>query len=95
MAKKQQAQFNGDGFPEKMPKPLTDARDDYLSAMRSSAKASEKKGDREQTLIEAMNKHKVDRIRLDGENRFFEVARDPKIKKKTIPKEQREEAEAK
>lgn len=94
MAKKkagtQQTTFEGDGFPKNPPKAVRDARDEYLSAMRHAAEASKNKGDREQRLIELMKKHDVDRIRLDGENKFIEIGRAEKAKVKTIPKEQRD-----
>jgi hypothetical protein len=92
MAKRQQ-QFDGDGFPARLPKAVQEARDEYLTAMRSAAKAVEKRGNKELALMEAMKKHKVDRVRLDGENKFFEIDNKEKIACRTIPKEQRKEAE--
>jgi hypothetical protein len=86
---KQQA-FEGDGFPEKPPKEVEDARDEYVSAMRAHAKAGQKKAERHEKLIEVMHKHGIDRVRLDGENKFFEIVEEEKIKTKTVPKEERE-----
>ena len=89
-----QQSFEGDGFPEQPPKPVRDARDEYLTAMRDAAKASEYRKDRELRLTELMEQHDIPRIKLDGENKFFELERKTSVKLKTMPKEQeRQQAE--
>lgn len=85
-----QQQFAGNGFPDPPPKEVADARDDYLQAMRDAAKASEEKGYKRERLIEAMRDNNIDRIKLDGENKFFELETEAKVKMKTIPKDQRD-----
>ncbi len=90
---RKQAEFEGNGFPGPPPEEVCDARDTYLSSMRAHAKAAEKKAKSEQSLIEAMHKHEIKRVKLDGENKYFEIEAPEKIKTKTVPKEQREERE--
>lgn len=89
-----QTHLKGDGFPGPPPDEVCEARDQYLSSMRSHAKAAKKKAESEQDLIEAMHKHNVTRVQLDGENKYFEIEAPEKIKTKTVPKEQREERES-
>lgn len=90
-----QKQFEGEGFPDPPPAEVREARDDYLDAMREATKASSKKGDRHLKLIEVMQAHGIDRVRLDGENKFFELAEEHKVKMKTVPKDQREKSASK
>ncbi len=98
MAKKKttgkQRKFDGDGFPEDPPQEVCDARDEYMQAKRAAARASEKKGAKEQTLIDSMREHGIERVRLDGENKFIEIDSPEKVKVKTIPKEQRDARES-
>lgn len=84
-----QLTLNGDGFPAEPPQEVCAARDAFLGAKRASAKANETKGEREVRLIELMREHGINRIRLDGENKFFEIEATPHVKVKTMPKEQR------
>ncbi len=86
--------LEGEGFPGPPPKEVCDARDAFLSAMRAHAKTAGKKGESEQKLIESMHKHDIKRVQLDGENKYFEIEAPEKVKMKTIPKEQREERQA-
>ena len=89
-----QKALEGDGFPGPTPEEVCDARDQYLSAMRSHAKTAKKKAESEQALIEAMHKHDIVRVNLDGENKYFKIESTEKIKTNTIPKEQRDERAA-
>lgn len=84
-----QLTMNGDGFPAEPPAEVCAARDAFLGAKRASAKANETKGEREVRLIELMKEYGINRIRLDGENKFFEIEATPHVKVKTMPKEQR------
>lgn len=92
---KEQKQFDGDGFPEKPPKAVLNARDEYITAKRDAADAAKHRGDRELNLIEKMQEHGIDRLPIDGENKFIEVSATERAKIKTIPKEQREAREGK
>lgn len=92
--KVRQKAMEGDGFPGPLPEEVCDARDEYLSAMRAHAKTGKKKGESEQKLIEAMHKHEINRVPLDGENKVFDIEAPEKIKMKTLPKEQRDERAA-
>jgi len=56
-----QGQFEGPGFPEKPPKAVLDARDQYITAMRDASDARKRKGDREQNLLEKMKENGIDR----------------------------------
>ena len=89
--KVRQKAMEGDGFPGPIPEEVCDARDEFLSAMRAAAKAGEKKGEKEQRLIEVMHKHEMTRVPLDGEKKYFEIEAPEKVKMKTKPKEQRDE----
>src|SRR3954471_8498256 len=84
---RQQA-FEAEGFPGPLPEEVCEARDTYLSVMRAHAKTGKKKGEGEQRLIEAMHKHDISRVQLDGENKYFEIEAPEKVKMKTILKEQ-------
>ncbi len=90
----QQTQFEGDGFPEPPPKEVCDARDNYLEAKRAAAAASEKKADRHERLVELMHEHNIDRIPLDGENKYFYLDASEKVKIGTVPKEKRDNRRA-
>lgn len=92
--KVRQKAMEGDGFPGPLPEEVCDARDEYLSAMRAHAKTGKRKGESEQKLIEAMHKHEIERVPLDGENKVFDIEAPEKIKMKTLPKEQRDERAA-
>ena len=86
---KTQQAFEGEGFPEPAPLPVRKGRDEYLQAMRDCAAASKEKAAAQEKLIELMHKHGIDRIELDGENKFFEIEQTEKIKTKTVPQEER------
>lgn len=90
----QQTQFEGDGFPEPPPKVVCDARDAFLEAKRAAAKAGEKKADKHERLVELMHEHNIDRIPLDGENKYFYLDASEKVKIGTVPKEKREKRKA-
>ena len=92
--KTRQKALEGDGCPGPTPEEVCDARDTYLSTMRAHAKTGKKKAESEQALIEAMHKHGLARVSLDGENKYFEIEAPEKIKTKTVPKEQRDERAA-
>lgn len=92
--KGRQKALEGDGFPGPLPEEVCDARDEFLTAMRAHAKTGKKKGENEQKLIEAMHKHDIMRVPLDGENKVFDIEAPEKIKMKTLPKEQRDERTA-
>lgn len=92
--KAQQKQFEGDGFPEPPPKDVCDARDNYLAAKRAAATANEKKADKHERLVELMHQHNIDRIPLDGENKYFYLDASEKVKIGTVPKEKRDERRA-
>ena len=59
-----QQQFEGDGFPDPPPKDVLDARDEYVSAMRSSARATKKKAEKQERLIEEMEEKGLKVINL-------------------------------
>lgn len=88
-APSRQLVMNGDGFPAEPPEEVCTAMDAFLGARRASVKANETKVEREVRLIELMREHGINRIRLDGENKFFEIEATPHVKVKTMPKEQR------
>lgn len=92
--KLRQKVMEGDGLPGPIPEEVCDARDEFLSAMRAAAKAGEKKGEKEQKLIEVMHKYEMTRVPLEGEKKFFDIEAPEKIKMKTLPKEQRDERAA-
>lgn len=85
-----QQHFEGDGFPGPPPAEVRQARDEFLQAQRDSAVASEHKADRHERLKEVMKEHGITRVKLDGENKFFELTSDEKIKTRTIPKDKRD-----
>lgn len=85
-----QQQFEGDGFPEPPPPAVCRARDRYLQAMREQAKAGAEKSTAHEALIRVMHDHNIDRVPLDGENKYFEIDPTEKIKTKTVPKAKRD-----
>ena len=87
-----QQQFETDGFPEKPPAAVRKARDLYLQAKRDSADAATEKSQAEQKLIDEMTKNGIQRLKLDGESKYFEIEAQPKVKMKTFPKKHREES---
>ncbi|MCB0358754.1 MAG: hypothetical protein KDD44_03940 [Bdellovibrionales bacterium] len=93
MAKSTQQTFEGDGFPKRLPKAVAEARDAYLGHKRKAANAAKRRQEAEVILIDLMQKHEIDRVQLDGENKFIEVEATPKAKVKTMPKAQREGAD--
>ena len=84
-----QTKLQGDGFPEEPPEDVCKARDEFLSAIRSAAKASKSKSSKHERLVTVMKEHKLQRIPLDGENKFFELEEEEKVKLKTVPKDER------
>jgi len=88
-----QKQFDGDGFPERLPKAVEEARDQFIGAKRRAANAAGKRSECEILLIESMESAGVDRVKLDGENKFIEIERKPHASIKTIPKDQQEKAD--
>src|SRR5688572_17138468 len=89
MAKKQKT-FAGAGFPSEPSAKLQRKRDVYLQTLRDLASAREKKGNAALSLMEAMHEEGLTKIRLDGENKFFLLDKEEKVKLKTIPKAQRD-----
>jgi hypothetical protein len=85
-----QKTFEGEGFPDKPPAAVIRARDEYLQAMRDHADAGKEKSTRHEALVEVMHKHGITRIRLDGENKFFELESTENVKMKTVPKAARD-----
>ncbi len=85
-----QLEFDAEGFPEKLPKELCELRDSFLGAKRASVNAANVKHDREAALIEGMKKLGIDRIRLDGESKFFELSKKDSLQIKTIKKDSQE-----
>lgn len=85
-----QTSFEGEGFPEEPPKEVCKARDQFLQAQRDAAEAAEYKADRHERLKEVMKDNGLTRVKLDGENKFFELTHDEKIKTRTIPKDKRD-----
>ena len=88
-----QHRMQGEGFPPEPPEHVLNARDQYITAKRAAAKASKTKGEKEQELISAMNEAGIDRLELDGENKFIQIETPEKVAIKTIPKQQRQERE--
>lgn len=87
-----QKQFEADGFPDPLPKEVVKAMEAYLTAKREAAEASEESGSRKVLLIEVARKHNIERIPIDGENKFIEIGKADTVKVKTVPKDQREMA---
>lgn len=86
----QQKQMEGDGFPDPLPKELQNAVGEYLTAKQESADAAEVKGLAMQKLIELGRKHGLERIPVEGENKFIELGVKDTCKVKTKPKDQEE-----
>lgn len=82
--------LEGEGFPEKPPKEVCEARDEFLTAKRAHAKTAEKLATEHESLLEAMHKHGLTRIRLDDENKFVELVPSERATVKTVPKEKRD-----
>lgn len=83
-----QKQMQGDGFPDPLPKEVQRAVDEYLTAKREAADASEVKGAAMQKVIELGRKHGLERIPIEGENKFIELGVKDTCKVKTKPKDQ-------
>ena len=78
-----QTKMTAEGFPKEPPEALCTARDKFLSAKRSAAKAIEKRENAKVVLIDTMKEMGIDRIRLDGENKYFELEDKPNLSIKT------------
>lgn len=83
-----QQQMEGDGFPDPLPKEIQRAVGEYLTCKREAAEAAEAKGNAMQKLIELGHKHKLERIPIEGENKFVEIGVKDTCKIKTKPKDQ-------
>jgi hypothetical protein len=87
-----QATFDGEGFPDKLPKAVSDASTAYMSKMRASQRATEKANTAKEVLIEAMKDANLTKIRLeDGSNKMFERFAKENIRTVAIKKLQPEE----
>lgn len=83
-----QKRMEGDGFPDPLPEEVQTAVAVYLTAKRESAEAAEAKGLAMQKLIDLGHKHNLDRIPIEGENKFIEIGVKDTCKVKTKPKDQ-------
>tara|TARA_R100001594_G_scaffold131050_1_gene170440 strand:- start:465 stop:818 length:354 start_codon:yes stop_codon:yes gene_type:complete len=92
-SKKKQRTFEGKDWPKKPPKSVSNALDEYLTAKREAADAAEMKSSAHEKLIEICNKHKITRLRIEGENKFLEIGENQTAKIKTIPKDERDARE--
>lgn len=86
----QQKHFEGGDFPAGPSAKIKRKRDIYLQTLRDLAAAREAKGNAALNLMEAMHEEGLTKIRLDGENKFFLLDSEEKVKLKTIPKAQRD-----
>lgn len=84
----QQQVMQGDGFPDPLPKEISKAVGVYLTAKREAAEAAEEKGKAMQKVIELGHKHGLERIPIEGENKFIEIGKKDTVKVKTKPKDQ-------
>lgn len=86
--KPQQQLMQGEGFPPPLPKEVQKAVAEYLTCKRESAEAAEAKGNAMQKVIELGHKHNLERIPIEGENKFIELGKKDTCKVKTKPKDQ-------
>lgn len=87
-----QTQFEGEGFPGDLPEEVLKASRRFLGASRAHRALGKEKGKREISLIEVMQKHGIESVPMEGEDKCFTIARDPKVKIETMPKKRRQEA---
>ena len=92
VAKRKQKVLEGDGFSVRLPKAVQTAIEEYLTAKRDAAEASESAGEAKVRLIDIAHKNNLTRIKIEGENKFIEVGIKDTVKVKTVPKDQRKQA---
>ena len=83
-----QKRFEGDGFPDKIPKAVADAVTEYATKMRSQANALKKSNTAKDALIDAMHKANFPvgtKIPFDdGSNKAFELTETSGVKTVSI-----------
>lgn len=82
-----QKTFDAEGFPEKPSELLQADVDHYVKCLRAKATAQGKLNASKTNLIERMQSEGVDKVRLDGENKFIHLVEEEKIKIETVKKE--------
>lgn len=71
-------------IPDDVPAEVRKAADVMIERKRSSQKASERKKQAEIQLIDAMKTHRIKRVRIDGEDKYFERGSTDKVVVKVI-----------